>query len=70
MRVMRLMILTADDTGYRISEPDPILNTVHMLLHLIFTVTLSGGYYLNTHFTDGEIEAQRGYLICTGSPSQ
>ena len=67
---MRLMILTADDNGYGISEPDPICNTVRMFIHLIFTVTLSGGYYLNTHFTDGEVEAQRGYLICTGSPSQ
>lgn len=70
MRVMRLMILTADDNGYGISEPDPIRNTVHMFIHLIFTVTLSGGYYLNTHFTDGGVEAQRGYLICSGSPSQ
>ena len=68
--MMRLMILTADDNGYSISEPDPIRNTVHMFIHLIFTVTLSGGYYLNTHFTDGEVEAQRGYLISTGSPSQ
>ena len=57
---MRLMILTADDNGYSISEPDPIRNTVHMFIHLIFTVTLSGGYYLNTHFTDGEVEASQG----------
>ena len=70
MRVVRLVMLTADDIGYSISEPAPILNTVHVFIHLIFTVTLSGGYYLNTHFPDGEIEAPRGYLICTGSPSQ
>lgn len=37
---------------------DSVLSTPHVLFHLIFTTPFELGYYL--HFTDEEIEAQRG----------